>query len=239
MKTYLLAISFALSLNGLGQTKEELYNRATDFYGANRDSAIFYWNEYIKLDSTNSEAFEWRARNFEWFHPEKAILDYEKAIALDSDNLNAYTGLGNALEEVGKYEEALEIFHYVLDHDGHYGILLNMANLYEKTKDYDALKECVAKMITTEDGMIAKYGYMKLGHMYFNQKKYSKALDNYDKASKVGMPDGNEFYRLALTYIELGKKQEACENLKKFQKSDDFEFGQYEGIDELIQENCK
>lgn len=222
------------------QSKEELYNRARNFDEVNRDSAIYYWDQYIKIDSTNSEAFEWRARNLEWFQSEKAILDYKRAIDLDFKNLNARTGLGNVYAKQKSYKLALEQFQFVLDHGGHDGVLLNMSNIYEENENFDELFKCANKMTKLNDDMLSREGYMKLGNMYFKQMKYNLALDNYEFAIKAEWIGGFEYYKIALTLIELDQRSKACQYLDKYLNSEDYEYGgDIQGVKELINKNCK
>ena len=56
--------------------------------------------------------------------------------------------------------------------------------------------------------------YEKRASFYFNQKKYDKAIEDYNEAIKL-KPSANSYYFRGACKDILNKRKEACEDLQK------------------------
>lgn len=204
-----------------------------------RHEVIKKATQYIKKYGTISEAYEIRARAYEWIDKEKSVADYKKAIELDSTNVNALNGLGNVLSDLEQYEEALKYYELALENGGYSGILLNVANLYETIKDYEGWERTALRMIEPDmDGFNRQLGYISLARMFKSKGDQNRAVDNYIKACGIGSPNGSYLRETALLLIELDRKEEACDYLKRAQAAHDYEYGCCGDIPALIESNC-
>lgn len=240
---YLLLFTLIFSIYTVeAQTKKltelrELSNSVSN--NDDRQEVIKKATKYIKKDSTVSEVYEIRARAYKWIDKEKCLADFKKAVLLDSTNVNAHNGLGNILSDLEQFEEALKHYELALSHGGYIGILLNVANLYEEIKDYEGWERTARRMIELHmDGFNRQLGYISLARMFKSQGELNDALDNYIKACEIGDPDGSYLRETALLLIELDRKEEACDFLKRTQSAHDYEYGCCDDVPELVKSNC-
>lgn len=241
MKYFLSIILVFSVLYVEAQTKMEELRTLSNNVSNNedREDVIKKATKLIKKDNTISEVFEIRARAYEWLDKDKCVADYEMAVQLDSTNVNAHIGLGNIFSELERYDEALEQFELGLKHGGYIGILLNVANLYEKTLNYEGWERTALRMIEPQmDGTNRQFGYVSLARFYKSKGAPQKALDNYNQACKIGSPDASYLYQTALLLIELDRKNEACYYLQKTKFAYDYEYCGCDDVPELIKNNC-
>lgn len=240
---YLLLITFIFSVclvEAQANNLTELRILSNSISNNNdRQEVIKKATKYIMKDSTISEVYEIRARAYEWLDKEKCVADFKKAVQLDSTNVNAHNGLGNILSDLEQYKEALKHYELALKHGGYIGILLNVANLYEIIKDYEGWERTARRMIEPQmDGFNRQLGYISLARMFKSQGDQTKTVDNYIKACEIGDPDGAYLRETALSLIELNRKEEACDYLKRAKSAHDYEYGCCEDVPALIKSNC-
>lgn len=68
-------------------------------------SALIEFNEAVKLDPNNADAWYYRGNtHYNLFEVEKALADYDKALEINPEHLDALTNRGNARVYSGDFE---------------------------------------------------------------------------------------------------------------------------------------
>lgn len=204
-----------------------------------QEKVISEVSKFIKKHPDVSEAYEIRARAYEWVDQEKAIADYQTAIKLNPQNSNAHLGLGNVFADLQRNEEALEQYQMAMEIEPFDGVLLNMANVYENMQDYENW-ERTARMMTEPgvDGFVRQMGYSSLASYYKDQGDLEQALENYKMVIEIGIPEDWDFYQVAKLLIEMGRGEEACAYLQEAKQVWDPVIGCCEDLPELIKMHC-
>jgi tetratricopeptide (TPR) repeat protein len=110
-----------------------------------------------------------------------------------------------------KYNDALEVFKELLKKDNTYGEkVLKAAILLENKKEYDyalAYYDLI-KTSNTDNYKV----YLNSGKINYYKNNYKSALIDLDSALKFNIDDYEIMYFLAMTYINIGDR----ENAKKY-----------------------
>jgi len=162
------------------------------------------------------------------------MLDYESKISgtLDNDKDKAYAylnfseGLANEnMDPTPAAFKALHLFQDIKDNNGIAQTTILIANyLYEKGQNEHALNYLIIakeKLKEIDNEKLASFVFNKLGFIYFNLKKYDKAIENYmacvELLEKLG--DLNEipkiYVAMGLIYQDLGQSDKANEMFGK------------------------
>lgn len=112
----------------------------------------------------------------------KAILDYEKSINLDSNNIETFNNLGCLYEETMEYDLALNAFSKVINAD------------YSNCEKHDFGYN------------IKALGYFNRGNIYFHKEDYKKALSDYNMAIKLD-PNIDNLWAMKLKAEEMVKNK--------------------------------
>ena len=126
---------------------------------------------------------------------EQVIPQYEKIIENNPKDLNSYLKLGYIYETrsivpfINEYNEALEYYLKALD-------LATSSSSARNT------------------GIII-YLNTRVGHIYFEEKKYSQAIEYLESAIKMSSYNAEAYYYLGLSYDKIGEKEKAREYLSR------------------------
>lgn len=129
-----------------------------------------------------------------------ALLNFRKATEIDNAFARAHKMMGEALIKLGRKEEAQEA-------------LQKAADIYmDKNMDKNAeeILQAVAELNPSTINV-----YNSLGILYRRQKKYDKAVKQYNKALKVAPEDENIYYNLSRVYLVMKDFTKAREALVK------------------------
>ena len=167
---------------------------------------------------------------------------FRRALALLADDdpvvLVMYTGLGSALNLLGRHDEAMTIFVHVLelartllgpDHPNVGGILNDMANVHLARRDYAAALPIYQQALAlTERSMgpdhpITLNATVNIGLVYYNQRKFREAEpllhNHYVHMERLHGPDHLYTVRsaayLAGVLNQLGRPDEAIPLLER------------------------
>ena len=147
-----------------------------------------------------------------------AVREYEKALILDPNNINALNSLGVCYANLGQLHQAVESFHRVLalspeDFMASFNLGFSYARLGETEK---ALQTWEA--LAQKSGAPFDLAY-HLGRLYRDQKDFHRALNWFKKAEET--PDKKGFIYRVLGECEesLGKQKEATAYFKKALKN--------------------
>jgi tetratricopeptide (TPR) repeat protein len=181
------------------------------------DKAIAEFEKSIELDANHTESYyylgqcylqkgiiEYNNKNiFKAYRlyrkankfAEQVIPQYEKIIENNPKDLNSYLKLGYIYETrsiapfVNEYNEALEYYLKALD-------------------------------LATSSSLVGNAGIIvylntRVGCIYFEEKKYSQAIEYLESAIKMSSHNAGAYYYLGLSYDKIGKKEKAREYLSR------------------------
>lgn len=123
----------------------------------------------------------------------KAIKAFKKALEIDPSYTDASVGLSIILNDLGRYQEAKEVFEDA------------QARLNETKKQSDPF---------IEDRIAQKH--LELGDLYLQIEKFEESLEQYLKAKKFSNNPGVLILKIAECYMKIHKEQRAIQELQLF-----------------------
>lgn len=139
-------------------------------------------------------------------NPKRALEFYERAYQRNRDDARAIRAYSRALSNKGEHKQALEILQRALR--------ANPKDVYLRIAYGQAL--LAADSIRAAELEITKAremnrsipdGYLALGDLYFNQRVYPLAKDNYEQALKLDPDNLSAHEKLALVYFRLANAE--------------------------------
>jgi len=127
------------------------------------------------------------------------------------NNYFAHDGLGIALIEEGKFEDAIESFSKAILIAPDYLVpYINRGNTYEKIgHDQEAIDDYNQVITMTPNHSIA---YYDRGIVYQKLRQYQSALEDFDKAIYYKPDNPKYYYTRGTVYEKLGQYQKALED---------------------------
>ena len=160
----------------------------------NRSEQIL--NQLLLIDNKNPEIFQMLATiYYDRGRFKKAIATFKRALSIDPGYTDASVGLSIILNDLGKYEEGKKIF---LDAQK----ILNR----KKSKSDPFLEEVLYKK------------HMELGDLYFQNKMYTEALDQYFKTIKLTRDPTKVKMKIVESFIGDGNLEKAKKELFALKK---------------------
>ncbi|MBU0467852.1 MAG: tetratricopeptide repeat protein [Candidatus Omnitrophica bacterium] len=148
---------------------------------------------------------------------ERAILEYEKASQFDDASYLIHLRLGTDYARLGMLEEATRELLLVnqlneSELQSHYLLAL----IYSNTKEYDKAAveyEYILKTFSSaEPQNIEIYGY--LGQLYYSQRKFDRAIEQFENILEVEPSNPDIMYLLGSLYLEAGYDQKGIDIFK-------------------------
>lgn len=172
----------------------------------------------------------------------RAVEEFEKAVA-KGDKARGKTGIGDALDLVGKWDEAIAAYKEALDAGAGYEAHLGMGLTLEKKGDIPAATEALKQAVVMQAASSqAHYHYGRLlgkgetavnelfiamtirpkwfdalfalGNVYEHDKDFEKAVDAYKRATDVDDSRAPAYYGLAKALRALKRNDEALTALQ-------------------------
>lgn len=142
------------------------------------------------------------------------VRSFQRAVALDPDDPDLRTELGEALREQGKTKEARSEFERALTLDSrHRNAKLFLALLIEEEGDteeaYILMRELA--LVFSEDGGIL----FQLGRMEYNRRNSKGAIELFERVIATAPLDSNARYALAVALEKEGRREEALQHFEK------------------------
>ncbi|MFN5346803.1 MAG: tetratricopeptide repeat protein, partial [Bacteroidota bacterium] len=133
-----------------------------------QSTAIEFYNE------ANKKAYK---KNYQG-----AILDYSKAIQIDSNKFSAYSGRAGAYMNNGNYHDAISDFNKAIELNSNSSFdYVNRGISRYVVNDFDGAIEDLSKTIELDPTNSHAYIYLGVINLYWHEK-YKEALSNYSKA---------------------------------------------------------
>ena len=147
--------------------------------------AIEYLNFYIDKDPYSEVAWHQLGRQYfilEKFN--KALRAFEYAVLIDEYFVGAYIEKAKTLEELLRFEEAIENYIITIDLDDPTSfVLLRIGECYEKLNK-TALSIKYYKKAVYEDSLLDK-GWMAIAKLYAKKRNFREALSYINKAIEI------------------------------------------------------
>jgi len=173
--------------------------------------------EFLKAieKDPNSMAYTLYGASLYWMGDnENAILNYNKAIEIDSKNDVAWQLKGISLARNGDLKGALDCFNTAADiNPSRSDVMMNIGSVYFSLNNITNAIDHVKKAIKL-DGKNPLY-YYQLGLIYFAIEDLENSIDNFKKAYSL-KPDYEEaIVWLAISYEKNQEKEKAINLYKK------------------------
>lgn len=151
--------------------------------------------------------------------PEKAIEDYEAAIELKPDFVEAYNNLGNEYSNLGEYGFALEKYNKALEIDPEFASAYNnRGNAYRDLGKYDQAVSDYNRALQLDPDDAKPYA--NRGLTYYHLRDYRRAIEDYDKAISLDPKLAGAYNNRAIAWIELEELDKALDDLNQAIKLD-------------------
>lgn len=180
--------------------------------------AIDYFKEAVDENDTSADYYAWLGNAYgvytqgvskirQGFLAPKIKRSYEKAVAIDPQNLEAQLGLIEYYTQApsimgGSLEKALETAKTILTFNEKEGYLA-LSNVYQREKKYEEAEEALVKLVVI-DSIYAT----SLGTFYQNREMFDKAFSHFEKMRITQPENTNVVYQLGRTSALSGLKPE-------------------------------
>lgn len=185
----------------------------------NYQKAIKDFGTAIELDPQFAQAYSNRGLAYQRLgRYQPAIEDFDKAIGLEPQNVKAYVRRGHTYAAKGEYEKAISDYEQVLKIDpDNVQACSNLGCLYiDKEIDLEQGLRLIKKAlsITPENPAIVA----GLGRAYYRKGMFDEALEELERAIKLGGDDAQLHEHLAKVYEKKERYEEAVKAWKKVQE---------------------
>jgi len=165
-----------------------------------------------------------------------AILEFTEALRYDNSSGIYYELARNHLA-INKLAEALKYAKLAVNNDSTNADYLDlMSDIYLKANAVDSAAIALEKIIEHDSTSIETY--YKLARIYEDSKPL-KAINIYEKLTKIIGPDWNVLIRVAELYEKLGYKEEASQSLEELLAIDPSNIALQKLIIDFYQRNNK
>ena len=175
------------------------------------------WNYVIKnYPDTIPLSYNNRGLAFEnTGQPERALDDYEKAIAIDPSFDKAYTNRGHVLFKIkGQYDRAIADFDMaIVLNPSAFEAYNNRGNVYYITGRYDRAMADYDRALALNPSLFDAYSNRAL--VFYVKGQREKAIADLDRALALNPSDDLAYFRRGLMYEELLQPNKAIENYTK------------------------
>jgi tetratricopeptide (TPR) repeat protein len=143
-----------------------------------------------------------------------SLIDEAEGFNIQLSGMLALAFAGNQ-----NYDKAIELYTQMLDHNSEESqYYISRGEAFQAKADYDAAikdyKMALSRMQADNQLVINE----KLGELYFEQKAYGKAIEQFTQLSKVDWYAKSGFFLLGKAFFAAGKKKEAYDALNKASK---------------------
>ncbi len=185
------------------------------------DKAIGLYSRALVYDKDNPQIY--KNLSLAYRHKKKykeAIENAKKSIALNPEDLNTLTLLGNIYFETGNYNEAIKQYNRALEiSPGNPPVLYNLASALMKKGDEFAAVEYFKKAGASDKiGEVAHRAYSRLGVLYTERNDLPAAIKYLKEAVSIRPNDPVNSYNLGIAYLKQNEKDKALELLSKAEK---------------------
>lgn len=146
-----------------------------------------------------------------------AVTDFDKAIELEEDNIDAYYVRALCYGNLRKYDKALNDFNKVIKLNPDYTDAYINRGFYvlEKTGDFQAAINDYNMYLNLNKSGDNAFAYNNRGYAKYKLNDYEGAMNDIQESIRLN-PDNSFVYKnRALIYISLDSLNLACQDLEK------------------------
>ena len=181
------------------------------------DKAIIEFEKSIELDENHIESYYYLGQCY----LQKGIIEYNNKNIFKAYSL--YRKSNKIAEQViPKYEKIIEDNPEDLNSYLRLGYIYEVRSIVPFINDYDKAQEYYLKALdlTTSSSPVRNTGIIiylntRIGYIYFEEKKYSQAIEYLEGAVKMSLQNVEAAYYLGLSYDKIGEKEKAQEHLSR------------------------
>jgi tetratricopeptide (TPR) repeat protein len=169
------------------------------------DSSIYYFNKAIDLDPNNALYLQTRSETYNSIHNyQKAIDDINRAIKINSSDVQLYALRGAYLYSNDDYELAIADFNKCFTYKKQDNLFYFRGACYYFTGKYELAMKDFDEAIKLNPN-IGEY-YTKRGASKFKVKDRDAAFEDFKKAKDLGDQEGTKYYNDCLIWHSKHKK---------------------------------
>jgi tetratricopeptide (TPR) repeat protein len=144
----------------------------------------------------------------------KALEDYNEAVAMSPSYIYAYNNRGWALGKMGQLDKAIEDFDKSIELEpSNYNAYNGRGMMYEKKGEVNKAIEDYNKAITVNPS--SPVTYFNLGILYGKTGSYDKAIKYFDKSIALNPKNADYYSNRGVTYYLSGQFGRALEDFSK------------------------
>lgn len=138
-----------------------------------------------------------------------------KNIPNEKKEENFYFAKGMLNKKLEKYNEAIQDFEYILNNINQKEdfVIFNLGLVYNEIGQIEKAIDCINKAIKYSNELNHDY-YEILGHIYFGNEQYKKAIKSYKKTIEINPYNIEAFNSIALCYNEIKEFDESIKILE-------------------------
>jgi lipoprotein NlpI len=185
-------------------------------------SQIGIWNNSIRLWSYVIGKHPERAHLVYYFRGlaflntdqvDKAIEDFDRAIALDPYFRDAFLNRGTALEKTGKFDKAIENFDKAISLSPSYEVYFNRGITFEKMGRLDKAIADYNEAIALNSSRYE--AYLAAARLYGKAGLFDKAIEYFSKYIAINPKHAETYNNRGLSYVFIGQDDRALEDFNK------------------------
>jgi tetratricopeptide (TPR) repeat protein len=144
----------------------------------------------------------------------RAIVNYSKAIELDSNSSTAYGNRGIAYSVIGDYQQAIRDYSKNIELDPSYiGAYINRGNSYQMLENYEQATADYSKAIELDPSRANTY--INRGNSYQTLENYEQAIADYSKAIELDPSSVSAYINRGNSYQRLKNYEQAIADFSK------------------------
>jgi tetratricopeptide (TPR) repeat protein len=180
-----------------------------------RDRALADYNEAVRLDPKNGDAFRNRGGIYDLKGDrDRAIANYDEALRLNTRDGVAYFNRGNIYESKGDHERAITDYNEAIrlnpkDGDAY----LNRGTVYVNKGDNDRAIADLNQAIRLDPK--SAEAYTNRGEAYSSKGDYGRAIADLDQAISLKTEYAYAYYQRGLAFKKKGQADRALADLDK------------------------
>jgi tetratricopeptide (TPR) repeat protein len=183
------------------------------------DKAKSDFDKAIFISPNNSDHYVWRGDFYSDYLKQEslAILDYSKAIELDSTNSSLWHSRAYSkeyIDDAGSLSDALHAYNL----DTNSSQVMNfLSRLYIKKGYLDSATFILNRAITQQDATtyLLSGSYELMGYINILEENYQTAIKNYNEAIKLTPDDASSYWHRSQVYNRLGDVKAQLKDLNK------------------------
>lgn len=216
---------------GLYQIAAQRYTRAIQAGIKNQDIKTDRARCYFFMEEYKAARLEWQvicqqqpdsSNNWYFFalscqfggDYNDAIKHLTKALAINSDFIQARKARGNLYLKTQKYQQALyDIDSALMLTQYDEGLFLNRGLSLIGLKRYKEAENTFKRIIEHDEKN--QHAWFGLGNMYYAAKDFTKAIDAFDVAIALNPLFELAYFKRGLSHLELRQQEKGCQDLMK------------------------